>query len=278
MKKLAFLQLLAVASFVACSSDDGTEEAPRLLTVEVTEHALTDEDGTTRTAEPITTESLSAFTLNYQNNKYELTKQSDGTWNELMWPSVSNDQKIDFYANTAGMFQYNSGSPYVAFEMNNQNAFNQKDLLVAKHEQIAYSDANGKVSLSFDHACAAVKFLICKTKKVEANSITVKSVVLRNVKTQGEYHYGSGWKDVKTTTDFTLTNSNITLSTDYQQLPCGYLFVIPQSKLGMELVLTYTVDGTQKTKTLTLDGEWDAGEWDAGIEYTINIRVGSSFL
>ena len=62
--------------------------------------------------------------MNYQNNKYELTKQSDGTWNELMWPSVSNDQKIDFYANTAGMFQYNSGSPYVAFEMNNQNAFN----------------------------------------------------------------------------------------------------------------------------------------------------------
>ena len=271
MKKLAFLQLLAVASFVACSSDDGTEEAPRLLTVEVTEHALTDEDGTTRTAEPITTASLSAFTLNYQNNAFDLSKQNNGTWTTHNWP-VPNNDKIDFYANTAGTFNYNGGSPYVSFTME-ESAFNQKDLLVAKHEQIAYNDAGGKVSLSFDHACAAVKFFICKTKTVEANSITVKSVVLRNVKTQGEYHYGSGWKDVKTPKFFTLTNGDITLSTDYQQLPCGYLFVIPQSKQGMELVLTYTVGTTQKTKKLDLDGQWDAG-----IEYTINIRVGSSFI
>lgn len=272
MKKLAFLQLLAVASFVACSSDDGVEEAPRLLTVEVTEHALTDEDGTTRTAEPITTESLSAFTLNYQDNHYNLTKSNEG-WNNPQWP-VPNNDKIDFYANTAGTFQYNSGSPYVSFTME-ESAFNQKDLLVAKHEQIAYSDANGKVSLSFDHACAAVKFFICKTKTVEANSITVNSVVLRNVKKKGDYYYSSGWQvdNNETPNFFTLTNGDITLSTDYQQLPCGYLFVIPQSKKGMELVLTYTVGNTQKSKKLDLDGQWDAG-----IEYTINIRVGSSFI
>ena len=163
MKKLAFLQLLAVASFVACSSDDGTEEAPRLLTVEVTEHALTDEDGTTRTAEPITTESLSAFTLYYQNNAFDLSKQNNGTWTTHNWP-VPNDDKIDFYANTAGTFQFNGGSPYVSFDMG-KDAFSQKDLLVAKHEQIAYSDANGKVSLSFDHACAAVKFLSARPKQ-----------------------------------------------------------------------------------------------------------------
>ncbi len=272
MKKLAFLQLLAVASFVACSSDDGTEEAPRLLTVEVTEHALTDEDGTTRTAAPITTESLSAFTLNYQSNySSPLTKSNEG-WNNPQWP-VPNNDKIDFYANTAGTFNYNGGSPYVSFTME-EDAFSQKDLLVAKHEQIAYSDANGKVSLSFDHACAAVKFSICKTNTVAASDITVKSVVLLKVKNQGEYHYNEGWKNVSGEKYFTLTNGDITLkANDYTQLPCKYFFVIPQSKQGMELVLTYTVDGTQKTKTLTLDGEWDAG-----IEYTINIRVGSSFI
>ena len=118
-----------------------------------------------------------------------------------------------------------------------------------------------------------MKFFICKTKTVEANSITVNSVVLRNVKKQGDYYYDSGWQSGTTTTNFTLTSGDIALTTDYQQLPCKYLFVIPQSKQGMELVLTYTVGTTQKTKKLDLDGQWDAD-----IEYTINIRVGSSFL
>lgn len=272
MKKALFLQLLAVAAFAACSSDNdgGDDMAPRRLTVEVAEHALTDEASATRTDAPITTASLSSFTLNYQTNAYQL-KKSGVTWNTPSWPVPTND-KIDFYANSAGTFQYNGGSPYVSFTME-ESAFAQKDLLTATRKQIAYNDADGKVSLVFDHACAAVKFFICKTNAVAGSAITVNSVVLRNVKKQGDYYYDRGWQSGTTTTNFTLTSGDIALTTDYQQLPCHYLFVIPQSKQGVELELNYTVDGTQKVKTLALDGEWLAGT-----EYTINIRVGSSFI
>ena len=290
MKKIFFFTFLTAAFLAACSSDDQDEpkQEPRLITVEVTENPLLDANGEpkqlpTRTAAATTSESLSAFSMNYTAGyKYDFTK-TDGSWNTnpYTWP-VQDNSKIDFYAYNAGTFQWDpsnpSGNPYLSFTMD-ASASNQTDLLVATHKDISYNDAEGKVSLGFDHACAAVKFNIYKTAGVGEKSVIVKSVVLSGVKDQGDYYYnneGTKWQflSLPGSASYTLTDGDITLTTSKRALPCGYLFLIPQSKKGLTLTVYYTVDGgTETYYAFNL-----SGTWEAGTEYIVNISMGTSII
>ena len=282
MKKIFFFTFLTAAFLAACSSDDQDEpkQEPRLITVEVTENPLLDANGTpkqlpTRTAAATTSESLSAFSMNYtEDYKYDF-KKTDGSWNTNTWPDIGKDTKIDFYAYNAGTFQWNSGNPYLSFTMD-ASASNQTDLLVATRKAISYNDAGGKVSLDFDHACAAVKFNISKTTGVGEKSVTVKSVVLSGVKDQGDYYFNADtkWQSLTGSASYTLTTGDITLTTDKQPLPCGYLFLIPQSKVGLILTVNYTVNGgAVQTHEFNL-----TGSWVDGTEYIINISMGTSII
>ena len=279
---------MSVIALAACGDNDDAvttpvepAPTPRLLTVEVSENPMQDNEASARvmnrTAAATTTATLSSFTMNYTDAWYNNFTKTGGTWSTADWPyGVNENTKIDFYAYNAGSFQWNSGTPYVSFMMD-EDAFSQKDLLVATHKQISYNDAKGKVSLTFDHACAAVQFQICQTKKVtdEEHKFTVNSVVLKNVCKNGDYYYDSGWTLGSNLTDLTLTNSTITLTTAYQLLPCQWLFLIPQSQDGIQLEIKYTVDeGAEKTKILNVGTD----SWEQGKQYTVNIRVGSSFL
>ncbi len=281
MKKIFFFTFLSTAFLAACSSDDQDEpkQEPRLITVEVTENPLLDANGTpkqlpTRTAAATTSESLSAFFMNYTgDNKYSFEK-TGGSWNTIDWP-VQDNSKIDFYAYNAGNFLWNSGNPYLSFTMD-ASAFNQTDLLVATHKDISYNDVKGKVSLVFDHACAAVKFNIYKTAGVGEKSVTVKSVMLSGVSDQGDYYYNEDtkWQSLSGSASYTLTTGDITLTTSKQVLPCGYLFLIPQSKEGLTLTVNYTVNGgTETSHTFNLTGVWEAGK-----EYIVNISMGTSII
>lgn len=275
MKK--FILLLSVFAFVACNDDKddnisylpSVPEPQRLLTVEVSEDPMQGKGAMTKAA-VITTASLSKFWMNYQDlYKYDFTKTGD-TWNTATWPaSVDSDDKIDFYAYNGGTFTWNGGAPYVSFTQE-ESAFYQKDLLVATHKQISYNDNAGKVSLLFDHACAAVQFYIYKQ---EAADYVVKSVVLKDVAKQGSYHYNSNsWTDVNTKTDYTLTNGDIAPSTTPTLLPCEGMFFIPQEKSAIGIEVTYTKNGsTQKTKTLHMA----SGTWQAGYQYTEKIKIGN---
>ena len=279
---------MSVIALAACGDNDDAvttpvepAPTPRLLTVEVSENPMQDNEASARemkrTAAATTTASLSSFTMNYTDAWYNNFTKTGGTWSIADWPyGVNENTKIDFYAYNAGSFQWNSGTPYVSFMMD-EDAFSQKDLLVATHKQISYNDAKGKVSLTFDHACAAVQFQICQTKKVtdEGKNFIINSVVLKNVCKNGDYYYDSGWTLGSNLTDLTLTNSTITLTTAYQLLPCQWLFLIPQSQDGIQLEIKYTVDeGAEKTKILNVGTD----SWEQGKQYTVNIRVGSSFL
>ena len=289
---------MSVIALAACGDNDDAvpipiepTPTPRLLTVEVSENPMQDNEASARvmnrTTAATTTASLSSFTMNYEGNKYEFTKTGD-IWSTFDWPyGVNENTKIDFYAYNAGSFQWNSGTPYVSFTMD-EDAFSQKDLLVATHKQISYNDAKGKVSLTFDHACAAVQFQICQTKKVtdEGKNFIINSIVLKNVRKNGDYYYDSGWTLGSDRTNYTLTNTlkktltstlekTSILTTDYQPLPCKWLFLIPQSQDGIQLEIKYTVDeGAEKTKILNVGTDC----WEQGKQYTVNIRVGSSFL
>ena len=279
---------MSVIALAACGDNDDAvpipiepTPSPRLLTVEVSENPMQDNEASARvmnrTAAATTTATLSSFTMNYTDAWYNNFTKTGGTWSTADWPyGVNENTKIDFYAYNAGSFQWNSGTPYVSFTMD-EDAFSQKDLLVATHKQISYNDTKGVVSLTFDHACAAVQFQICQTKKVtdEGKNFIINSVVLKNVHKDGDYNYDSGWTLGSNLTDLTLTNSTITLTTAYQLLPCQWLFLIPQSQDGIQLEIKYTVDeGAEKTKILNVGTD----SWEQGKQYTVNIRVGSSFL
>ena len=277
---------MSVIALAACGDNDDAvpipiepTPSPRLLTVEVSENPMHNNEASARemdlTSAATTTATLSSFSMNYEGNKYDFTKTGD-TWSTFGWPVSDNDTKIDFYAYNGGTFWWNSGNPYLNFTMEKE-ASGQKDLLVATHKQISYNDGGGIVSLTFDHACAAVQFQICQTKKVtdEGKNFIINSVVLKNVCKNGDYFYNSGWTLGSNLTDLTLTNSTITLTTAYQLLPCQWLFLIPQSQDGIQLEIKYTVDeGAEKTKILNVGTD----SWEQGKQYTVNIRVGSSFL
>jgi hypothetical protein len=286
MKHMILIPLLATACLAACSSDDEqtTKYAPRPMTVDVAEHPIVDAEttagsGTSRAAEVTTTATLSRFSMNYQDNKYDFTKSGSG-WNTHNWPnSVVNDAKIDFYAYTRGTFSYGNGNPYVSFTVESEPG-SQHDLLVAEHKQIAYSDAGGHVSLTFDHACAAVLLNVQITSTLRnslSSDLTVNSIVLKNVNNQGHYDYATkSWSNLTGSASYTLTNSAITVTTTPQQLSCGYLFMIPQKRAkgaeGIYLEVNYTTSRA-KTATIPLDVDWQAGKC-----YNMTVRLGTNTI
>ena len=283
MKKL--LLILSVAALASCGGDDDAAEpsqqqpqAPRSLTVVVGENPL-QEDGVpahpmtiSRTAAATTTASLSNFILNYTADYHVQFTKSNGSWSTSTWPTQDYVNKHDFYANDGGAFQWNNGDPYVSFTME-ESAFNQKDLLVAK-TSVAYNDNSGHVSLTFDHACAAVQFYVYKE---ESASYYVKSIKLQNVKNTGNCRFSDyTWSGVSGTAEYTLTNGDIEVTTTLQKLPCDWLFIIPQDKSGLNLEIKYTkaISGTEYTKSMKVSKE--SSFWQAGKQYTVNIRIGKS--
>ena len=205
--------------------------------------------------------------------------KTGSTWSTAIWP-VQDDSKIDFYAHDGGTFQWNSGNPYVSFTME-EDASKQKDFLVATHKQISYSQSGGGVvSLAFAHACAAVQFYVFQE---ESASYMVNSIILRNVCKQGDYYYNNTgatpkWQNVRTKTHYTLTTNvpenPFAVTTTPVRLPCGWLYLIPQTKdgtqeeNGIQIEINYN---SGKQKILNLSGSWDAGK-----QYTVNIRIGKA--
>lgn len=273
------LALFALPLATACSSDD--EEEPsnkrRTISVVVSENPMQNESVGARStrADITTTESFSTFKMEAQDiQTYTATKSgTPARWgvSPNTWPIYDDNEKISFYAyNGDGTFVYNSGSPYISFTMGNQPA-NLVDFMVA-NANTSYNDHSGQVPLAFNHACAAVQFYVyC----VDGQTYSVKSITLKNVKYQGDYYYKSNsWTLSEDTYDYLLTESSITPTTDDQRLPCGWMFLIPQSKDAIGIEVRFTKNGSldELTKTLSLP----SGSWAAGTRYSVRIRIGNS--
>lgn len=296
MKKKSFCRLLrliplpllaAPLFFASCSSDDSmtpideVKTPQRPISVEVSETPF----GNTTEARQLTRAaitdltSFSAFTMTANMDNLSVEKKN-GKWEvDGSWPDVDNNTSVNFYAYSNGTYNDNSGTPYISFIMD-ENASAQHDLLVATNT-VSYNDHQGKVPLTFDHACAALAFnvQITNTLKTKLGStLTVNSIVLRNVNNSGKYYFGtSTWGDVSGSAYYTLTSGNITVDTEAQALSSNYLFVIPQTRAvnvttGTYLEINYTLSGS-KQATIPL-----AVDWVAGSKYTIDIKLGTTLI
>ena len=287
------LPLLAAPLFFAsCSSDDSmtpideVKTPQRPISVEVSETPF----GNTTEARQLTRAaitdltSFSAFTMTANEDNRSVEKKN-GSWVVGgFWPAVDDNTPVTFYAYSNGTYNDNSGTPYISFSMD-ENASAQHDLLVATNT-VSYNEHHGKVPLTFDHACAAVAFNVqitnkLKTDKLSNSSLTINSIVLRNVNNTGRYYFGGtpAWQNVSGSAYYTLTSGNITVDTEAQALSSNYLFVIPQSSeangtTGTYLDVTYTFSGQKKTSaTIPLSVNWEAGS-----KYTINIKLGTTLI
>ena len=301
MKKKSFCRLLrliplpllaAPLFFASCSSDDSmtpideVKTPQRPISVEVSETPF----GNTTEARQLTRAAITDLTSfnffkmtanNPAKDNYEVTKNGSWVVNNS-WPSdVDVDTPVTFYAYSNGTYD-NSGTPHINFTVE-ENAATQHDLLVAKNT-VSYNDHQGKVPLTFDHACAALAFNVFMTNTLSTNlaskTLTVSSIKLKNVSKTGNYYFGTAaWGGVSNTTFYTLNNSTMTITTTPQALSSNYLFVIPQSRAandteGTYLEITYNFSGqTQTTATIPL-----AVNWEAGKQYTINIKLGTTLI
>ena len=296
MKKKSFCRLLrliplpllaAPLFFASCSSDDSmtpideVKTPQRPISVEVSETPF----GNTTEARQLTRAaitdltSFSAFTMTANEDNLSVEKKN-GKWEvDGSWPAVDGNTPVNFYAYSNGTYNDNSGTPYISFNMD-ENASAQHDLLVAKNT-VSFNNHQGKVPLTFDHACAALAFNVKITKTLKTKlgtTLTVNSIVLRNVSNSGKYYFGtSTWGDVSGSAYYTLTSGNITVDTEAQALSSNYLFVIPQTRAvngttGTYLEINYTLSGS-KQATIPL-----AVDWVAGYKYTINIKLGTGLI
>ena len=235
-------------------------------------------------------ELLAKYTVNRDNinNSWIPTPVN----NQGGWPGDKNTP-VSFYAHTAGTCNKDdSGNYYVAFNSEEASGF-QHDLLLSKITNVTYSGTGGVIWFTFDHACAAVEFNIQITNKLKKEknieSLTVNSVVLKNIAKTGDCYYSTGsgnqWKNVGDLsdpgdqlgyTDYTLNTGDLTVTTTPQPLPCNTMFVIPQTlreDAGVEI--KYTLPSQAKKDTIiSLAGT----EWEAGHLYPINIVLGTTLI
>ena len=147
-------------------------------------------------------------------------------------------------------------------------------------QQIAYSDAGGRVSLSFNHACAAIQFKIGQSQTLANKSVTFNSITLVDVNNSGKYYYNQtpAWQEQSGNAYYTLedaTSIEVPVSTTThdgaRSLDCGCLFMIPQAHSNAKIRIKYNTDKTAEIPLGTIN-------WEAGKLYTISIRLGTNTI
>ncbi len=199
------------------------------ITIGVSETPMTDPNGAGTRAPVTFKETLDHFYMHYITTSpyrkthsvaYETNTDKDHVWESqsAQWPYGDGitpwETPVYFYAFANVDYQghdytgynYNEGdsSDPENYDRNEQSlnfeidelSSKQMDLLVAKREA-KMLNAQGQqesntVYFSFQHACAALQFSICKTQALEHIDIELKKVLLHNIKKRGTYFFESG--------------------------------------------------------------------------------------
>lgn len=327
-----FMIALVAATLGACSSEDNepvpqqpatqqpsTQPEARPLTITVSETPFInpdDQSGSRGTRAAITTTStLTAFKMNYvytsgsrATNGYEgtinVTRVSDNSWSigdgSTGWPDIDDDNsdniEVTWYAYsnaTSFIMGATASDDYIGFTVDNSPA-DQHDLLVAK-TSATWNNCKGNISLTFDHACSALRFLVKKATNLDAYTLAVTNIELCNVKNGGDYFFGtSTWSNLSGAASYTLfSGSSMTLPSDkYQELAQGagpYLFLIPQeltawnatgSPSNTYLAITCTITRISDSNIMYNDVAYIpfGFELEKGTQYDVNINIGKNSL
>lgn len=315
--KLIFVLLTSLALGACSNSDDDelTSQQPKFypMTIEVTENPMV-QDGKAESrptrAAITTTSTFTRFNMDYKysstgsdgTSPETATKDLEGKWSGGSWPgdAVSSNAEVTWYAYTGGTFNLNGGTPYINFTVE-EAAASQHDLLVATASG-TYSGTGGKLSFTFDHACSALRFYVKKSPNLDSYTLSVSSIVLKNVKKRGKYYYGtSSWNNIDTYTNYTLySGSAMTLGSDktkdYVALNGNfgtagepYLFIIPQTLTAWDTIgdlsntyleVTCTITNTS-TSTQVYSGTAYipfAATFEKGTKYDVKINIGKNSL
>ena len=313
-----FCVLLSAAAITACSSDDNGITEPLTpnpeptllpLTIEVAENPMVNPDVSAEAratrAAIVTTAALSEFSINYEygtehyynGDPLTATKSAEGKWtSDAVWP-IGN-QTINWYASSDGTFLLTDDDnkyPYTSFTVE-ESAASQKDLLVAK-TSAKYSDADGNVTFTFDHACTALRFLVKKATNLADYTLSITSVRLCNVINQGQYFYDTAsWTLGSSRSSYTLYDGSAkTLDTvDYQPLDASdapYLFMIPQTLTAWDHVTDIASATAQTYIQISCTITKDASDvfsgtayipfgatLAAGMQHDVKINIGKNSL
>lgn len=221
------------------------------------------------------------------------------------WPKDEANNKLAFYAyyplNTTNITPtVTSGLGSYSFKVNSAIG-SQSDFMIAGLQvDQTYTSTSGTVALAFKHQLTKVRFVVKTDAAYPNTDITVTSVVLNKVKTQGTltptYTSGTGtstaWTDqaeAATPISFTVPNVNVVLTTAAQpatEAAGDCYLMLPQDLADeVEAVVTYTVKtgtdaeviNTQKIQLNTVKknatdviGKWDKNQ---NIVYTITIGL-----
>ena len=271
--------------------------APRRpLTISVTEHPYAIPNGSRATrsktlAAPIVTAStFNTFDLDYtygaSRGSATATKDGKGKWSSTgSWPFT--DATVSWYAHNGGTFIPNGDTPYLSFTVE-EAVVNQKDLLVST----ATGTYGDNLSFTFDHACSALRFYMKKATNMSDYTLTVTSVILRNVVKTGDYYYHtSKWTPGTATTYYTLFTGTATLGTaDYTAMDTGenpYVIVIPQkltawnpaTDLGNSyLELQCTISKGNTTLHSSTAYIPFAATFTQGNQYDVKVNIGKNSL
>ena len=325
---------LVAATLGACSSEDNEpvpqqpatqqpstqQKAARPLTITVSETPFinpNDQSGSRGTRAAITTTStLAEFKMDYvyewggsistNGTALEASKNGEGKWvmTKGVWPYDVYEQTVNWYAytnNDYGSLAFNMGDnindAYVKLSVADDNFSSSEDLLVAKTSD-SWNNCEGHLSLTFDHACAALRFWMKKATNLSDYTLTVDSVVLHNVVKVGDYYFDSGtWSlgavNLKNP-DYTLFPSkpgSATLKVDeftaMDTSDAPYLFLIPQTLTPWNPESTFSNTCLRITCTITKAGFSYSGKAyipfgatiAQGTQYdNVNINIGKNSL
>lgn len=313
-----FCVLLSATAIMACSNDDNGITEPLTpnpeptllpLTIEVAENPMVNPDASAEAratrAAIATTSSLSEFSINYvygaqrytNGTPLSATKSAEGKWtSEANWPV--GDETINWYASSDGTFLLTDDEnkyPYTSFTVET-SAANQKDLLVAK-TSAKYTDHDGNVTFTFDHACTALRFYVKKATNLTDYTLSITSVQLCNVINRGQYYFDiASWTLGEDRSSYSLySGSAKTLGTsEYEALDASsapYLFLIPQTLTAWDGTTPIASATAQTYIAVTCTITKDASNvfsgtayipfgatLNAGYQYDVKINIGKNSL
>lgn len=233
---------------------------------------------------------ISSSNLTFSESYFDQQVTQGKGWElDLFWPGSS--QKCAFFAyapyHAKGLSNFTTNS-WPSFHYSVPiNVTEQSDLLVTKNEIPANANAYGNIdisggfnkpdSITFDHACTAIRFAIGDQM---APGI-IKSIKINNVYSTGDYNYQTeSWSNVDSLKSFTLTQDFEIQPGEHNKMlnnDDNVFMMIPQTVPDIATIEVTINDGSQRTiKAYLTNDVWKKGY--TVTYYLSTAKVGSSYV